>query len=112
MTKSTFLNYTTIDYLNEKDMEQALIRSQVQRIKHYPKLKELGLLRCVIVKVWNKEGMFRLGHMFEYKDEESFKKCQPIWQELSKQHTQKTPAKMFSNRGLVVDDIDVASYKG
>ena len=42
MTKSTFLNYTTIDYLNEKDMEQALIRSQVQRIKHYPKLKELG----------------------------------------------------------------------
>ena len=51
MTKTTFLNYTTIDYLNEKDMEQALIRSQVQRIKHYPKLKELGLLRCVIVKV-------------------------------------------------------------
>ena len=41
MTKTTFLNYTTIDYLNEKDMEQALIRSQVQRIKHYPKLKEL-----------------------------------------------------------------------
>ena len=112
MTKTTFLNYTTIDYLNEKDMEQALIRSQVQRIKHYPKLKELGLLRCVIVKVWNKEGMFRLGNMFEYKDEESFKKCQPIWQELSKQHTQKTPAKMFSNRGIVVDDIDVASYKG
>ena len=56
--------------------------------------------------------MFRLGHMFEYKDEESFKKCQPIWQELSRQHTQKTPAKMFSNRGIVVDDIDVASYKG
>jgi len=50
--------------------------------------------------------------MFEYKDEESFKKCQPIWQELSQKHTQKTPAKMFSNRGIVVDDIDVASYKG
>ena len=44
--------------------------------------------------------------------EESFKKCQPIWQELSQKHTQKTPAKMFSNRGIVVDDIDVASYKG
>ena len=44
--------------------------------------------------------------------EKAFKKCQPIWQELSKQHTQKTPAKMFSNRGIVVDDIDVASYKG
>ena len=34
--------------------------------------------------VWNKEGVSRLGHLFEYEDDKSFQKCQPIFQEIER----------------------------
>ena len=42
-----------------------------------PKLKANGILRIVTKKIWNKEGVSRLGHLFEYEDDKAYQKCQP-----------------------------------
>ena len=41
-------------------------------------LKEIGFLRWRINRVWNKKGGFKLSQIFDYKDENSFKKGQEL----------------------------------
>ncbi len=36
------------------------------------------MLRKVLRKLWNKEGVFRVGILFEYRDEKSFAECQKM----------------------------------
>ena len=36
----------------------------------------------VTIKVWNKEGVSRLGHLFEYEDDEANQKCQKNFKRL------------------------------
>ncbi len=33
----------------------------------------------VTIKVWNKEGVSRLGYLFEYQDNKAYQKCKPIF---------------------------------
>ena len=67
MTESTLLNYTTADFSTKADMEIRIYRRQEQRDKYLPKLQVKGMLRFTITRVWNKEGVFRIGYLFEYK---------------------------------------------
>ena len=82
MTESTLLNYTTADFSTKADMEIRIYRWQEQRDKYLPKLQAKGMLRFTITRVWNKEGVFRIGYLFEYKNEKAYKDCQDIWQEI------------------------------
>ena len=43
----------------------------------FRKLKQNGLIRHVISKVWNK-GQHRITQVFEYENQDSFKKCESI----------------------------------
>ena len=42
------------------------------------KLKEAGLVSYTLTQIWNKQGKFRLGHYWAYKDEKAFVSCQKI----------------------------------
>ena len=75
--------------------------------KYLPKLKSLGMLRFTVLRVWNKEGAFRLGYIFEYEDEKKYKKCQPIWQEIERKSKDEALVKIFANRGIVLEDNDL-----
>ena len=73
----------------------------------YTNLKQNGLIRHVISKVWNK-GQQRITQVFEYESQDSFKKCEII---LKNAFTpQNCPAlskfvfKIFNNRGIVVSE--------
>ena len=33
-----------------------------------PKFKKAGAIRQTVSQIWNKEGVFRLGNMWEYKE--------------------------------------------
>ena len=106
MTESTLLNYTTADFSTKADMEIRIYRWQEQREKYLPKLQEKGMLRFTITRVWNKEGVFRIGYLFEYKNEKAFKDCQDIWQEIESKMKAEQAVKVFANRGVVlVDDV-------
>ena len=69
-----------------------------------PMLKAKGLLRFSILRIWNKEGIFRLGYLFEYKDEDAYKSCQEIWTKEESDVKANSPVKNFANRGIVLED--------
>ena len=74
--------------------------------KYLPKLKANGILRMVTTKVWNKEGVSRLGHLFEYEDDKAYQKCQPIFQEIERIEKEDQLIKNFGNRGVVLEEYD------
>ena len=68
------VNFTTQDFMSEKELELASLRWDQVKDSYYKRLKELGLLRFVSLRIWNKENIARLGFVFEYKDEKAFNK--------------------------------------
>ena len=105
MSNSKLINYTTQDFQTEKDLELNDYRWNQIKDKYLPKLKENGLLRMVSMRIWNKENVFKNGYLFEYKDDISFKKCLPIWQEIEALEEKDISIKYQSIRGIVTEDI-------
>ena len=64
MFRSKLINYTTQDFQTEKDLELNDFRWNQIKDKYLPKLKENGLLRMVSMRIWNKDNVFRTGHLF------------------------------------------------
>ena len=60
----------------------------------------------VTTKVWNKEGVSWLGHLFEYEDDKAYQKCQPIFQEIERNEKEDQLIKVFGNRGVVLEEYD------
>ena len=106
MKKSKLINYTTQDFVSEKELELKLFRQNNIKDKYLPKLKANGILRIVTTKVWNKEGVSRLGHLFEYEDDKAYQKCQPIFQEIERNEKKDQLIKVFGNRGVVLEEYD------
>ena len=106
MKKSKLINYTTQDFVSEKELELKLFRWNNIKDKNLPKLKANGILRKVTTKVWNKEGVSRLGHLFEYEDDKAYQKCQPIFQEIERNEKSDQLIKVFGNRGVVLEEYD------
>ena len=98
------INFTTQDFTSEKELELASLRWDQVKDSYYKRLKEKGLLRFVSLRIWNKENVSRLGFVFEYKDEEAFKACLPIWKEIDAMESQDMIIKTFSNRGIVLEE--------
>ena len=107
MSEAKLINYSTADFGAKADMELRLFKWQDQKEEYLPMLKAGGMLRFTTMRVWNKEGAFRLGYIFEYKDEEAYKKCQPIWQGIEGEIKNEAPVKIFANRGIVLEDNDL-----
>ena len=106
MKKSKLINYTTQDFVSEKELELKLFRWNNIKDEYLPKLKANGILRIVTTKVWNKEGVSRLGHLFEYEDDKAYQKCQPIFQEIERNEKKDQLIKVFGNRGVVLEEYD------
>ena len=101
MSDPKLVNYTTADFATKSDMEIALNKWKEVRDQVMPKLKAKGLTRFTILRIWNKEGVFRIGYLFEYRDESAYKDCQEIWQQQENRTQENAPAKIFANRGIV-----------
>ncbi len=71
-----------------------------------PKFKKAGAFRQTVSQIWNKEGVFRLGTMWEYKDEKEFIECQKLFREAEIKFQQKVQiaVKDFSNREITLYD--------
>ena len=98
------INFTTQDFISEKELELASLRWDKVKASYYKRLKELGLLRIVTLRIWNKENVARLGFVFEYKDEKAFKACLPVWKEVDAMESEDMVIKTFTNRGIVLED--------
>lgn len=104
MSESTLMNFVTVDYPTEGDLELSRYRWEENREKYLPQLMAKGLNRFTVLRIWNKEGVFRLGFWYEYKDPDAFAACKEIWGEIESQSKKRAPSKIFANRGVVLED--------
>ena len=75
------------------------------------RFKSAGALRQTVSQVWNKEGVFMLGNMWEYKDEKAFVSCQTL---LDKYHAPKVKTfvnKVVGSRGIVLHEFTADDFK-
>ena len=107
MSESKLMSYITSDFGSKSDMRVGAEEWQAIKEEMLPKFKKAGAIRQTVSQIWNKEGVFRLGTMWEYKDEKAFIKCQNLFKEAEKRFDQKTQiaVKDFSNRGIILYDV-------
>ena len=68
-------------------------------------MKEAGLIKRIVSQIWNATNAYRIGIIYEYKDEESFTKFQIVLKDfLEKSETKEllAGAKISSSRGVVL----------
>ena len=99
-----------MDFLTENELDLFLKSlCEIWTAELYSKLKKNGLIRHVISKVWNK-GQHRITQVFEYENEDSFKKCERILQDAFTPKNYPALAKfvfkMFNNRGVVISEFN------
>ena len=107
MNESKLMSYITSDFSSKSDMRVGAEEWQAIIEEMIPKFKKAGAIRQTVSQIWNKEGVFRLGTMWEYKDEKAFIECQNLFREAEKKFNQKTQiaVKDFSNRGIILYDV-------
>ena len=106
---TTFLNSLYMDFLTENELDLFLKSlDEIWTPELYANLKQNGLIRHVISKVWNK-GQHRITQVFEYESQASFKKFESILKVAFASENCPTLAKfvfkIFNNRGIVVSEF-------
>jgi len=97
------ISYTTVDFRSKTEMELALRRWDANKEKWLKKFKAAGMVSNINTQIWNKEGVFRIGRIFMYKDEKSFIACQKIFREFENENSD-INRKISSSRGIVLDE--------
>ena len=107
MSESKLMSYITSDYTTKSDMRVGAEEWQGIIQEMLPKFKKAGAIRQTVSQIWNKEGVFRLGNMWEYKDEKAFIECQKLFREAEMKFDEKSKitVKNFSNRGIILYDV-------
>ena len=76
--KAKLMSYNQIN-LQSKAHMQMMVGDIEKSVEKYKKeMKEAGLVSYTLTQVWNKQGKFRLGQYWSYRDEKAFVACQKI----------------------------------
>ena len=82
MTNTTMINYSTRDFATKEQLELYLLRQEKAFSPEVIKLfTEAGMLRRAVTQIWNKEQSYRVGIVFEYRDQDAYKACQALLEE-------------------------------
>ncbi len=76
--KAKLMSYNQIDLQSRAHM-QMMVGDIEKAVEKYKKeMKKAGLVSYTLTQVWNKQGKFRLGQYWSYRDEKAFIACQKI----------------------------------
>ena len=94
------MSYNQLDFPSKAHMESKIreIENQVNRYGEH--MAAAGLVSFALTQVWNKQGKFRLGSYFAYRDEKAFVDCQKILNGMPQD--EENPAIENADRGVVV----------
>ena len=101
------VNMTKQDFASAKDAELFDVRWEKMDKEYYPLLRKGGMIKHLVLKVWNKISEHRYIHIFEYEIKESFENCQKIWKKIENELFQGLLVKMVSDKGLVISETDL-----
>ena len=107
MIESKLMSYITSDYQTKSDMTVGHMEWQKIIEEMAPQFKEAGALRQTVSQIWNKEGVFRLGNLWEYRDEKAYNNCQELFKEAESLYKNRgcVLRKVFANRGVILEDL-------
>ena len=97
------ISYTTVDFQTKNELELFLRRWDEKKDYWLAKFKIAGMVSTITTQIWNKEGVFRIGRIFMYKDEKAFIACQKIFREFENENSD-IKRKISSSRGVVLDE--------
>ena len=100
------MSYNQEDFPTKFHMEAQINRVQeiTKNEELKGKLKEAGLVKYTMTQVWNKQGKFRLGHYWSYKDEKAFISCQKILNQMAQDN--ENTSILQADRGIVLLQIE------
>ncbi|MDA9930711.1 hypothetical protein N9E91_05655 [Alphaproteobacteria bacterium] len=79
MSDTTITSYTLIDFPTENDMVAFFVFVD----KHYEKLskdlRDSGMTKFYVTRVFNKDGKFTVGNWLEYSSQQAYTACDEIW---------------------------------
>ena len=112
MTSSKLVNYTTREFMSDNELEQFIVKqNEIFTPKVIEEFTKAGMLRRVLTRIWNKDGVARVGILFEYRDEKAFVACQTL---LDKYHAPKVKTfvnKVVGSRGIVLHEFTADEFK-
>ena len=112
MTSSKLINYTTREFMSDHELEQYIAKqNEIFTPKVVEEFTKAGMLRRVLTRIWNKDGVSRVGILFEYRDEKAFVACQTL---LDKYHAPKVKTfvnKVVGSRGIVLHEFTADDFK-
>ena len=106
LSNITLINYTTRDFISKAELELFISKQDIYYTKEViAKFKKAGMVRRVVTKIWNREGAFRVGILFEYTDEKAYNDCQRLLETHILPHFKDFNTKVVGSRGIVVHEF-------
>ena len=101
------MSYITSKFASKGDMMAAERVWQDIIGEILPRFKEAGALRQVVTQVWNQEGSFILGNLWEYVDEQAFVACQALFRKAESRMNERAGIASINvpSRGIILHDI-------
>ena len=100
----TVISFTTIEFPDEEIMEKTYDIFQEEMRSLADELRPAGMIRFHSSRLFLPEAKLMFGNWLEYRDMESFKACDAIWQKNGEEFAKKY-GDMFS-------DVKFGSYRG
>ena len=105
--QNLLMSYIVCDLLSKSD--QTVAHGAWVNIieKMSDRFKSAGATRQTVSQVWTREGTYKLGFMWEYKDEKAFVQCQSLFREAEVEFKKQTGInwKITPTRGIVLTDM-------
>ena len=98
--KAKLMSYNQIDFQSKAHMKSMIKDIEEQVEKYGSQMKKAGLVSFVLTQIWNKQGKFRLGSHFSYRDEKAFVACQKILNGIPQDED--NPTVTNADRGIVL----------
>ena len=78
MDAPKLMSYNQLDFQSKANLEMHVRQLESETDMYKEQLEKAGMLSFTLTQVWNKQGKFRLGQYWSYKDEKAFIACQKI----------------------------------
>ena len=100
------MSYITAKYSSKSDMMLSEREWQEVVGKMLPRFKEAGALRQVVTQIWNQEGSFIPGNLWDYADEKAFIACKEMFREAEAAHSESKSVSsiIVPSRGVILHD--------
>jgi hypothetical protein len=106
MSNTALMNYSIRDFANNEDLKLYLERQDAAFSPEVTKLfTDAGMLRRVVTRIWNKQHAFRVGILFEYRDQAAFEDCKPLLEQYYLSAVEGLATKVEGSRGVVVHEF-------